>query len=338
MTQLKPKTTQSESSEIKKPNVYVYKLLNGKKLTKSEFIRYFENKVYKTIKKFKLFELDDKIVVAVSGGKDSITVLYLVRQYLARKNLHKNITALVIDEGIADYREHTIKFLEKFCKELDVNLHIHSYKKKFGQTLDTSVEVLNKKGMNVSPCNICGTFRRNALNVGARELGATKVVTGHNLDDETQNVLLNIFKNNYKILARLGPNNGVVKNSMFIPRVKPLYLCTEKEVRLYTILKGFDVGYDECPYSKGSFRDELADIINVLEDNHKGVKNSIINFFLEIKPMLAEKFLNVEGGSDVKFCTQCGEPSQRVVCNTCEMQALVCDLGDDEDESETIEK
>ncbi len=55
-----------------------------------------------------------KIVVAVSGGKDSITVLYLVRQYLARKNLQKNITALVIDEGIADYREHTIKFLEGF--------------------------------------------------------------------------------------------------------------------------------------------------------------------------------------------------------------------------------
>jgi uncharacterized protein (TIGR00269 family) len=319
-----------KQNEVDKKSIaYVYKLLNGKKLTKLEFIRYFENKVYKTIKRFNLFELDDKVVVAVSGGKDSITVLYLVRQYLARKNLQKNITALVIDEGIADYREHTIKFLEGFCKDLGVNLHIHSYKKKFGQTLDSSVETLNKKGMNVSPCNICGTFRRNALNVGARELGATKVVTGHNLDDEAQNVLLNVFKNNYKILARLGPNNGVVKNEMFIPRVKPLYLCTEKEVRLYTILKGFDVGYDECPYSKGSFRDELADILNVLEDEHKGVKNSVINFFLEIKPMLAEKFLSEKGASEIKFCTSCGEPSQKVVCNTCEMQELVNDLGEE---------
>jgi len=309
----------------KKPLVYVYKLLNGKKLTKQEFIRYFERKVFKTIKRFNLFELDDKVVVAVSGGKDSITVLYLVRQYLARKNLQKNITALVIDEGIADYREHTIKFLKGFCKKLGVNLHIHSYRKKFGKTLDSSVEILKGKGINVSPCNICGTFRRNALNVGARELGATKVVTGHNLDDESQNVLLNIFKNNFKVLARLGPNNGVVRNGMFIPRVKPLYLCTEKEVRLYTILKGFDVGYDECPYSSGSFRDELADILNTLEDEHKGVKNSVINFFLEIKPLLAEKFL-AENGAEVKFCTSCGEPSQKVVCNTCEMQKLVGSL------------
>jgi uncharacterized protein (TIGR00269 family) len=94
-------------------------------------------------------------------------------------------------------------------------------------------------------------------------------------------------------------------------------------------LKGFDVGYDECPYSKGSFRDELADILNVLEDEHKGVKNSVINFFLEIKPMLAEKFLSEKGASEIKFCTSCGEPSQKVVCNTCEMQELVNDLGEE---------
>lgn len=308
--------------ESNKPLVYVYKLLNGKKLTKGEFIRYFEKKVYKTIKRFNLFELDDKIVVAVSGGKDSITVLYLVRKYLERKGLEKNISALVIDEGIADYREHTIEFLKKFCADLDVELHIHSYVERFGKSLDDSVDVLKCKGMNVSACNICGTFRRNSLNVGARELGATKVVTGHNLDDEAQNVLLNIFKNNFKILARLGPNNGVVKNPMFIPRVKPLYLCTEKEVRLYTILKGFDVGYDECPYSSGSFRDELAGMINKLEDEHKGVKNAIVNYFLETKDLLAEKYVK-DHGVEVKFCSSCGEPSQKVVCNTCEMKEIV---------------
>lgn len=310
------------SKDNKPALVYVYKLQNGQKLTKTEFIRYFENKVFKTIRKFNLFNLDDKIVVATSGGKDSITVLYLTQKYLKKKNLQKNITALVIDEGIKDYREHTIKFLEKFCKKINVNLHIHSYKKEFGKTLDSSVKTLREKGSNVSACNICGTFRRNALNVGARELGATKVVTGHNLDDEAQNILLNIFKNNFKILARLGPNNGVVENAKFIPRVKPLYLCTEKEVRLYTILKGFDVGYDECPYSPGSFRDELSEILNTLEDEHKGVKNSVVNFFLETKDILAEKYLK-DHGDEVSFCTKCSEPSQKIICNTCEMKEIV---------------
>ncbi|MEC8339966.1 MAG: TIGR00269 family protein [Nanoarchaeota archaeon] len=302
--------------------VYVYQLQNGKKLTASDFVIYFEQKVFKTIRKFNLFELNDKLVIALSGGKDSITALYLTHKFLSKKNLQHNIKALLIDEGIDGYRPATIKFAEQFTKSLGVELHIESYKNNYGKTLDSSVNLLKEKGKNISPCNICGTFRRNALNVGARKLEATKVVTGHNIDDESQNILLNIFKNNFKILARLGPFNGVVENELFVPRVKPLYLCTEKEVRLYTILKGFDVGYDECPYSRGSFRDELSEIVNKLEDEHKGVKNSIINFFLEIQDSLKEKY--IEDGSDsINYCTKCGEPSQRIVCNTCSMKELV---------------
>ena len=109
---------------------------------------------------------------------------------------------------------------------------------------------------------------------------------------------------------------------MFIPRVKPLYFCTEKEVRLYTILRGFDVGFDECPYSRGSFRQNLGDMLNKLEDEHKGMKNSIINFYLEIQDYLKEKYLEEEGKS-VTHCSECGEPSQRPVCNTCMMKAIV---------------
>ncbi len=309
-------------SNSKKRLPAVYKMQNGRLLNKLEFISYFEKKVFKTIRKFNLFELDDKLVVAVSGGKDSITVLYLTQKYLKKKNLQRNITALAINEGINDYREHTLDFLKEFCEKLDVNLHIHSYKEKYGKPLDDSVKKLKEKGKNISPCNICGTFRRTSLNTGARELGATKVVTGHNLDDEGQNILLNMMKNNYKVLPRLGPFNGVVGDEMFIPRVKPLYLCTEKEVRLYTILKGFDVGYDECPYSKDSFRDHLAHTLNKLEDEHSGIKSSLVNFYLTIQETLREKYIQEEGNTVTK-CEKCGEPSQRKVCNTCEMRALI---------------
>ena len=315
-------TSQNSSQSSTKKLPAVYKMQNGRLLNKLEFIDYFENKVFKTIKKFNLFDYNDKFVVAVSGGKDSITVLYLAQKYLKRKNLHKNLIALAINEGIQDYREHTLEFLKEFCKKLDVELYIESYKEKYNKTLDSSIKVLQEKKTNISPCNICGTFRRTSLNTGARKLGATKVITGHNLDDEAQSILLNMMKNNYKVLPRLGPSNGVVGDEMFIPRIKPLYLCTEKEVRLYTILKGFDVGYDECPYSKDSFRSNLADTINLLEDNHAGIKSSLINFYLTVQPVLREQYLKEEG-TQVTHCTKCGEPSQRKICNTCEMMSII---------------
>ncbi len=297
----------------------VYRLQNGQVLTKSQFISYFEDKVFKTIRKYNLFEKGDNIAVAVSGGKDSITVLYLTKKYLKKRGAEKNITAIAIDEGISGYRQNTLDFLKEFCNKHEIKLEIFSYKNKFSKTLDESVSILKEQKKNISPCNICGTYRRNALNTSARELKADKLVTGHNLDDEAQSILLNIFKNNFKILTRLGPQNGVVGSEMFVPRVKPLYLCTEKEVRLYTILKGFDVGYDQCPYSRESFRNDIADMLNELEDKHAGVKNSIVNFYLETQDSLKNSFLE-EFGSTVTFCTKCGEPSQRKICNTCQMK------------------
>ena len=300
----------------------VFKLENGKLLNKLEFISYFEDKVFKTIRKYSLFDFNDKFAVAVSGGKDSITVLYLTYKYLKRKNLHSNIVAVAINEGIEGYRDKTLNFLENFTKTLGIELKIYSYKDLFKTTMDKSVMILKNKGSNISPCNICGTFRRNSINSAAREVGATKVVTGHNLDDESQNILLNVFKNNFKILARLGPFNGVVNDSLFIPRVKPLYFCTEKEVRLYTILKNFDVGFDECPYSKNSFRANIGDMINRLEDKHKGVKHSIVNFYLEMQESLKEKYID-DYGSSITYCSICGEPSQKKVCNSCELKKMV---------------
>jgi uncharacterized protein (TIGR00269 family) len=301
---------------------YVYELANGKKLTKNEFISYFENKVFKTIKTHNLIKQNEKICVALSGGKDSITTLFLLHKFLKKRNLEKNIFALLIDEGISNYREYTINFAKNFCKKLEVELNIQSYKKNFKTSQDENVKILKEKNKNISPCNICGTFRRALLNKFARELKADKIATGHNLDDESQTIMLNIFKNNFKISSRVGIQNGGIKNKLFIPRIKPLYFLCEKEVRIYTILKGFDVKYTSCPHSKDSFREEIGDILNKLEDKHKGVKNSIVNFFLEMNPNLKEK-TKKKIETKLLNCEICNEPTEKKICKVCSMKKLV---------------
>ena len=108
---------------IKCPQEPVIELQHGN-LCKTHFINYFEDKVFKTIKKYKLINQNDKICVATSGGKDSLTVLYLTKKYLEKNNKKTNIFALAIDEGIKDYREKTLEDLKEFTKEHKIELNI----------------------------------------------------------------------------------------------------------------------------------------------------------------------------------------------------------------------
>lgn len=289
-------------------------------LCKNHFLSYFEEKVFKTINKYNLIRRDDKICVAASGGKDSLTVLYLTKKFLEKNNISTDtLFALAIDEGIQDYREKTLVDLRTFCSEHDIRLKIVSYKDEFGHTLNEAYPVINK-GTNKKPCNICGVWRRYSLNKSARNLGATKVVTGHNLDDEAQAIIMNIFKANTALAAHLGPISGVQEHNLFVPRVKPLYFCPEKEVKLYTLLKGFHLQFAECPYAREGYRSQIQDMLNEFESKYKGTKQGIINSFLDLLPALKEKEMKnggKEGAGSIKECTTCGEPAQAEVCNAC---------------------
>jgi len=260
---------------------------------------------------------DDRICIATSGGKDSLTVLYLTRKYLEKNNIPKEtLLALAIDEGIDNYRQTTLEDLKKFCQEHDVPLQIVSNKEEFGHTLDEAYPIVNKDS-NKKPCNICGVWRRYLLNKHARKHGATKVVTGHNLDDEAQAVIMNIFKANTKLSANLGPVSGVKEHDLFVQRVKPLYFCSEKETRLYTVLMEFQVDFTECPYASEGFRAHVRDMLNDFEHKYKGTKQGIINSFLAILPLLKEQ---AQEYGEIKRCVKCEEPANNEICNACKIK------------------
>ena len=115
------------------------------------------------------------------------------------------------------------------------------------------------------------------------------IATGHNIDDESQAFLMNLFKSQLQIAARQGPVSGL-KDMGFVRRVKPLYLCSEKETRLYTILNGIDVHFSECPYAVRSFRHSVGYELNKLEEREPGAKLGLIKSFLSMLPGLKEHY------------------------------------------------
>lgn len=283
------------------------KILNGDSLCKNHFIEYFESKVFKTIRQFDLLGKEENLGVALSGGKDSLTVLHILNK-LSKQNPRIRVTAIAIDEGIHNYRDKTLERARDFCRKMGIKLNVFSYNEEFGMTLDEILKILD-----VKPCTICGIFRRYLLNKKSKELNLTKLATGHNLDDECQSILMNQFRNDVHASARLGAKAGVIHHNNFVQRIKPLYLCTEKEVTTYAFINGLLDEFNECPNAMHSFRAQVRDMLNGMEQKFPGTKYSIMNSFLSILPLLKQQFK----AESIKACTKCSEPSANDVCSAC---------------------
>lgn len=278
-------------------------VFDGPNYCKAHFIPYLEDKVKKTIKDYKLLSKKEKVVVAVSGGKDSLTVLYL----LAKSRY--DVEGIAIDEGIAGYRNYTLRDLKIFSEENGIKIKIISVKKEFGNSLDQMT-----KSKRYVPCTICGVLRRYLLNKYSKKYD--KIVTGHNLDDEAQAIMMNLLRNQPEISARLGPASGLRKFKGFTPRVKPLYFCTEKEIMTYAIIKGFQVRFTECPYTRQSFRSKVRDMLNSQEMVAPGTKMNLVTHFLENLKSLKKAFRSLE---EPQSCRKCKEPSKNEICTTCHL-------------------
>lgn len=280
---------------------------------RSHFIKYFEKKVRKTISRFKLFNPMHKIAVAVSGGKDSTVCLYIL------KKLGYNVEAVTVDALIGNYTKENLKNLKDICKKNKINLNEISFRKEFGYSLCGIKSILQSKKVNYSSCMICGVLRRYLLNKYAKKLKFDVIATGHTLDDEAQAFLMNIFRNDIKLATRQGPISGFVRDEKFVTRVKPLYLCSEKETTTYSKLMNFPVNYGRCPCSVDAFRRNFRQFLDDFEQKHPNVKHNIVNFFLKtVYPIKA--IAEAESSAEkINACTLCDEPSAKDVCKKCEI-------------------
>lgn len=290
-----------------KNHAIIYQKYAGLHLCEPHFVDDVERKVKKEMRKQLMVEQGDKIAVALSGGKDSSALLYILKAVFCNRN-DLQIFAIAVDEGIKGFRALTLNNAVKIAEELELDLFTFSFAREFGYTLDE----IASKGFEQVPCTFCGVLRRRLLEEKARELGATKVATAHNLDDEAQTILINYIRGD---IARLKRLRG--RREEFIPRIKPLRNILEKEVALYALVQGIPISTIHCPYAERSFRFTVKKMLNEFEQRHPGTKYALMRGYERLLRIIPHE----QSSKELLHCLRCGEASASELCKTCEIIA-----------------
>ena len=287
---------------------------SGEKLCKRCFTKSIEEKARATVAKYRMLKFDDRVAVAISGGKDSISLLHILAK-MQRDHQKSSLVAITVDEGIKSYRDEALKLAAENCRKLSVEHHVVSFKQLFGFTLDEIVKLQRQKGEgNLTSCAYCGVLRRRALNMTAREIKADKLATAHTLDDETQTILLNIFHGDVLRIAKEKPVTDEVHPKL-VRKIKPFCEIPERETALYAYVRKIEFQSRPCPYASEALRNDARVMLNRMEEKHPGIKFTIFKSIEKIRPAL-EEMAKKEGLGE---CGECGEPTTARICRTCQL-------------------
>jgi uncharacterized protein (TIGR00269 family) len=281
----------------------IHQRYSGLHLCDLHFSEDVERKVKREMRKQLMVERGDTIAVALSGGKDSSALLLMLTR-LFRNRPDLTFFAIAVDEGIHGFRAVTLAHAEQMANQLGVDFYCYSFSEEFGVSLDE----IAARGFEQAPCTFCGVLRRKLLDRKAKQLGATKVATAHNLDDEVQTIMINYLRGDLQRLARL---NG--RREEFVPRIKPLRDVPEKEIALYAFLAGIPIITASCPYAARSFRFSVKGMLNELERKHPGTKYAVMRGYQR----LAEFLPQAESSQRLLRCERCGDASATGICKAC---------------------
>lgn len=296
----------------------------GSHLCRDHFLRSFEARAKREVAKQGRLP-EGVVAVALSGGKDSVAVLHVLRRMTAG-NPKVRLAAITVDEGIAGYRDSALAICRRVTDEWDIPWHVVRTKDLAGYAIDEYAA--GSKGPRGEPlpmadrpaCSPCGVFRRAGMNRLAREIGASAIATGHNLDDQAQTVLMNTLKGDLDRAARLAPHSqeDVAHHPGLVRRILPFRSIPEKEVLLYAVLQGLPLHHEaECPYAARSHRFALRDMLVKLEEQTPGTRHALVKGAERLKPILQAALPPL----DVHSCPACGEPASGAVCMACAMKA-----------------
>jgi len=282
-------------------------------LCKDHYLEWIPEQTDRFIQKYHMFTPDEKILVAVSGGKDSLSLWDI----LIRLGYHADglYIGLGIDGGI-DYSNESLRLTKEFANQNNQKLHTVEIEGEYGLTIP-ALSRQTQRGQG-KPCAVCGLTKRHEMNRMARDLGYDVLATGHNLDDEAAVLFGNTLTWSSDYLLRQGP---VLPASDGLSRkVKPLCRFYEREMTAYALLRGIKYIYEECPHAVGSTSIYYKEILNQIETERPGAKLTFYLRFLEAKRgggLFVEPNLEAP---HLHPCTNCGQlTSAPGLCTFCRM-------------------
>ena len=285
-------------------------------LCREHYLEWVPEQTERFITKYKMFTHEEKILVAVSGGKDSLSLWdILIRLGYKADGLY---LGLGIDGGFG-YSAESHRLTEKFAEDHQQTLHVVDIEKEYGQPIPVLAEVSHRG--HGKPCAVCGLAKRHEMNRIARDLGYDVLATGHNLDDEAAVLFGNTLQWSVDFLLRQGP---VLQEMPGMARkAKPLCRLYEREMTSYAILRGIEYIYEKCPFAEGSNSIYYKELLNQLETDRPGAKLTFYLRFLEARQsgLFAEK-----DNSHVPLhpCPNCGQPTSTPdLCSFCRLMEKV---------------
>jgi uncharacterized protein (TIGR00269 family) len=268
-----------------------------------DFLDFFRNQVREAIRKYRMLEKDEHVLVAVSGGKDSLALwdVLIDEGYTT--------TGLYLDLGIFDYSIESRAKCETFAAARGVPLIVRSVAEEVGAPVPVIKDVTRRP-----PCSGCGLSKRYLMNRVALDHGIGVVATGHNLDDEAATLFGSITHWHTDALARQSPALPST-HAKLARRVKPLYRLSERETAAYAFVRKIDYIVEECPFAKGATSIAHKETLSRMEDASPGAKHNFLFGFLEKGRAAFERAEAVE----LRECVRCGQVTTGTVCAFCKL-------------------
>lgn len=275
-------------------------------LCEEHFEERFLATVKRAIREYRLLSRRDRVLVAVSGGKDSLALWDVLLR------LGYSAEGLYIDLGIRreNYSELSKRKALAFAEQRSTTLRVVSLEEEYGAALPRLARRSTR-----STCGVCGMVKRHVMNRIALEGGFDVLATGHNLDDEASVLLANLLRWNTELLARQAPRLEAWHPKLK-PKVKPLCLLTERETATYAFVRGIDYVYElECPYSERATSITMKEALNRIEERSPGTK---LYFYREFQKR-RELFAPPQGRGETLECEVCGFPTTSRRCAFCRL-------------------